>query len=87
MKIFKFISVIIALMFFESTANAQKNNPAASKSGSMEMPADTKTQAIPNDEKFKSMITKINETVVFRYDQSYKNADAFIMKNGKETLM
>jgi hypothetical protein len=87
MKIFKFISVVITLMFFAITANAQKNKPAASKSGPMEMPADTETQVIPNDEKFKSMITKINETVVFRYDQSYKNADAFIMKNGKETLM
>lgn len=88
MKIFKFISVVIAMVFFGITANAQKKKPAApSKSGPIEMPADTEIQPIPNDEKFKSMIRKINETVVFKYDENYKNADVYIIKNGKETLM
>lgn len=88
MKIFKFISVVIAMVFFGITTNAQKKKPvASSKSGPLEMPAGTETQPIPNDEKFTSMIRKINETVVFKYDDSYKNADVYIIKNGKETLM
>jgi len=88
MKIFKFISVVTAIVFFGITTNAQKKKPAASsKSGPIEMPAGTETQSIPNEEKFTDMIMKINEAVVFKYDDSYKNADVYIMKNGKETLM
>lgn len=88
MKIFKFISVVIAMVFFGITANAQKKKPPApSKSGPIEMPAGTEIQPIPNDEKFKSMIRKINETVVFKYDENYKNADVYIIKNGEEILM
>lgn len=88
MKIFKFISVVIAMVFFGITTNAQKKKPAASsKPGPIQMPVSTETQPIPNDEKFSSMISKINETVVFKYDENYKNADVYIIKNGKETLM
>ncbi|WP_144282633.1 hypothetical protein [Chryseobacterium echinoideorum] len=88
MKIFKFISIVIVLVFFGTTVNAQKKKPAASsKSGPIEMPANTETQVIPNDEKFNTMISKINEIVVFKYDESYKNANVYIIKNGKETLM
>jgi hypothetical protein len=65
----------------------KKKPAAASKSGPIEMPAGTETQSIPNEEKFTDMIMKINEAVVFKYDNSYKNADVYIMKNGKETLM
>lgn len=88
MKIFKFISVILAVVFFGITANAQKKKPAAfSKPGPIQMPVSTKIQLIPDDEKFSSMISKINETVVFKYDENYKNADVYFIKNGKETLM
>ncbi len=88
MKIFKCIAIVMAVIFFGITTNAQKKKPAAStKSGPIEMPADTETQTIPNDEKFISMIGKVNEAVTFNYDESYKNADVYILKNGKETLM
>ena len=88
MKIFKSISIVIVFAFFGITANAQKKNPAtSSKSGPIEMPANTETQVIPNDEKFNKMISKINEIIVFKYDKSYKNADVYIIKDGKETLM
>lgn len=87
MKIFKCFSVVTMLLFV-ITANAQKKKPAApSKSGPIEMPADTETQMVPNDEKFTRMISKVNEAVTFKYDESYKNADVYILKNGKETLM
>lgn len=88
MKIFKLISVVIVTVFFGTTANAQKKKPSApSKSGPIEMPADTEIQGIPNDENFNRMITKVNEAVTFKYDTNYKNADVYVMKNGKETFM
>lgn len=88
MKIFKLISVVIAIVFFGINTNAQKKKlTVSSKSGLIEMPANTETQVVPNDERFSNMITKINEIVIFKYDESYKNADVYIIKNGKETLM
>jgi len=88
MKIFKSIFVVVAMVFFGITIDAQKKKPATpSKQGPIEMPADTETQTIPNDEKFSKIITKINEAVTFKYDESYKNADVYILKDGKETLM
>jgi hypothetical protein len=88
MKIFKCFSVVVAMLFFGIPANAQKKKPVISfKSGPIEMPTDTETQTIPNDEKFISMIGKVNEAVTFKYDESYKNVDVYILKNGKETLM
>ncbi|MDR6156922.1 hypothetical protein QF023_000438 [Chryseobacterium sp. SLBN-27] len=88
MKIFKLISIVIVTVFFGTTANAQKKKPSApSKQGPIEMPANTETQTIPNDEKFNKIITKINEAVTFKYDASYKNADVYILKDGKATLM
>jgi hypothetical protein len=78
MKIFKFISVVTAMVFFGITVDAQKKKPAvSSKSGPIEMSAGTETQSIPNEEKFTDMIMKINEAVVFKYDESYKNADVY----------
>lgn len=73
MKIFKCIAIVMAVVFFGITANAQKKKSAAStKSGPIEMAADTETQTIPNDEKFIRMISKVNEAVIFKYDTNYK---------------
>ncbi|GEN78055.1 hypothetical protein [Chryseobacterium hagamense] len=87
MKHSKLILTSAIILFSGATISAQKKKPAAAGSGPLEMPADTKTIVIPDEEKFRKMIDQITEAVALKFDDNYKNGDVFLTLGGKRRLM